>query len=253
MTHYNVHIYREMRLVFGGIEADSPEAAAAIARDKLTSDADSIDDCDGETFAALIDVAGDEEYEQSRTIDFEPERQRKAAPALLAACRMVIDRWERGDLAEAARACSAAIAQAEAASLPPGLPAPALLASLKAILPYAENEAYALEKHKDGPEAEAEAGRAWQAIEHAHAAIAEANVAGVPSEPPAPKLLAALQMASNYLADDLDETDETEMRVFNAILSAIAAAKEAGISLAPGEMIFGDAPDTDDAPGDARE
>jgi hypothetical protein len=37
-----------------------------------------------------------------------------AAPALLAACRMVVDRWERGDLAEAARACSAAIAEATA-------------------------------------------------------------------------------------------------------------------------------------------
>jgi hypothetical protein len=37
----------------------------------------------------------------------------KAAPRLLAACRMVVDRWERGDLAEAARACDAAIAEAE--------------------------------------------------------------------------------------------------------------------------------------------
>jgi hypothetical protein len=33
-----------------------------------------------------------------------------AAPNLLAACRMVVSRWERGDLAEAARACGAAIA-----------------------------------------------------------------------------------------------------------------------------------------------
>jgi hypothetical protein len=32
-----------------------------------------------------------------------------AAPALFAACRMVIDRWERGDLAEAARACHTAV------------------------------------------------------------------------------------------------------------------------------------------------
>lgn len=32
-----------------------------------------------------------------------------AAPDLLAACRMVIDRWEQGDLAEAARACQAAV------------------------------------------------------------------------------------------------------------------------------------------------
>ena len=44
-----------------------------------------------------------------------------ASPALLAACRMVIDRWEHGDLAEAARACHAAVAQATgAASIAPG-------------------------------------------------------------------------------------------------------------------------------------
>jgi hypothetical protein len=35
-----------------------------------------------------------------------------AAPRLLAACRMVIDRWEQGDLAEAARECGDAICQA---------------------------------------------------------------------------------------------------------------------------------------------
>ena len=110
MTIFNVHIYREMRLVYEGIEADSHEAAAAIARDKPTGDADGIDDCDGETFAALVDVRSDEDYRQSRTIDFDGERLRKGAPQLLAACQMVVERWERGDLAEAARACSAAIA-----------------------------------------------------------------------------------------------------------------------------------------------
>jgi hypothetical protein len=35
-----------------------------------------------------------------------------AAPKLFGACRMVIDRWERGDLAEAARACQTAVALA---------------------------------------------------------------------------------------------------------------------------------------------
>jgi hypothetical protein len=35
-----------------------------------------------------------------------------AGPALLAACRMVIDRWEHGDLAEAARTCQTAAALA---------------------------------------------------------------------------------------------------------------------------------------------
>ena len=52
MTRYNVHIYRELRLVFAGIEAGSPEEAAARARDLDTAEADEIDDCEGETFAA---------------------------------------------------------------------------------------------------------------------------------------------------------------------------------------------------------
>src|SRR5271165_6053718 len=124
MTIYNVHIYREMRPVFGGIEADSPEAAAAIARDKLTSDADSIDDCDGETFAALVDVADDEEYKQSRTIDFEPERQRKAAPKLLSALKYALEFLEANDDGEEdvtsriAAACAAITAANEAGITP---------------------------------------------------------------------------------------------------------------------------------------
>jgi hypothetical protein len=41
-----------------------------------------------------------------------------ASPRLFAACRMVVERWERGDLAEAARACADAVAQAERHSTP---------------------------------------------------------------------------------------------------------------------------------------
>ena len=88
---YNVHIYREMRLVFGGIEADSHETAASIARGKPTDEADSIDDCEGESLSALVDVRGDEEYAQSRFIDFENERVCKAAPELLAALKSLAD------------------------------------------------------------------------------------------------------------------------------------------------------------------
>ena len=85
MTLYNVHIYREMRLFFPGIDASTPEEAAAKARDLDTTDADAITSCDGETLAALVDVVGDDTYEHSRTIDFEPERLRKAAPDMLQA------------------------------------------------------------------------------------------------------------------------------------------------------------------------
>lgn len=137
MTIYNIHIYREMRLVYGGIEANSHEAAAAIARDRPTDQADSIVECDGETIAALVDVAGDEEYAQSRIIDFEPERQRRAAPKLLAALKTFIEadaladechEWKWENLEHAFRLAREAVAEAEAAglvSLPPAASEPA--------------------------------------------------------------------------------------------------------------------------------
>jgi hypothetical protein len=48
---------------------------------------------------------------------------------------------------------------------------------VKAILPYAESEAYSLENLKDTPEAEAEAETAWKAVEPAQTAIAEGTAA----------------------------------------------------------------------------
>jgi hypothetical protein len=45
-----------------------------------------------------------------------------AAPTLLVACRMVIDRWEHGDLAEAARVCHAALFLATNERLVSGIP-----------------------------------------------------------------------------------------------------------------------------------
>ena len=103
MTTYNVHVYREMRLAFGGIDAQSPEAAANIARDKSTDEADSIDDCEGETLAALVDVVDDEDYGQSRMIDFEGERTRKAANAMLTTLKALAElrrKWRSQDEAE---------------------------------------------------------------------------------------------------------------------------------------------------------
>jgi hypothetical protein len=85
MTLYNVHIYREMRVFFPGIEAPTSDESARIAADKPTADAEYTEDCDGENLAALVDVVGDHELEHSVTIDFEHERVRKAAPSLLEA------------------------------------------------------------------------------------------------------------------------------------------------------------------------
>jgi hypothetical protein len=90
MTHYNIHLYREVRLTYESIEADTAHAAAAIALDKSAGAADDIDDCDGEVFAALVDVAGDQQHNQSVTIDYEAERLRKSAAQLLEALVAVL-------------------------------------------------------------------------------------------------------------------------------------------------------------------
>ena len=164
MTTYNVHLYREMRLAFGDIEADSPEAAAAIARGKPTNAADHIADCEGVNLAALVDVQDDEDYEHSVRIDFESERR-------------------------------------------PEPIAPRLLAALEAILPYAEGEAYSLEKLKDSAEAETEAARAEQAVEAALAAVAEAEAAGIEANPAALDVHALLaarrQIAAIWSIEDV--------------------------------------------------
>ena len=87
MTKYNVHIYREMRLKFDDIEADSLEEAAQKAHDMHFDDSDDWSDCEGETLSALVDVQGDKEYELSRVIDFEPGRHLKTAGKVLDALK----------------------------------------------------------------------------------------------------------------------------------------------------------------------
>lgn len=84
-TIYHVHIYREMRLYFPAIEANSAEEAARIAAGKSSDEADCAEDCNGDTIAALIDVEGDSEYEKSTVIDFEPARLQKSARELFEA------------------------------------------------------------------------------------------------------------------------------------------------------------------------
>jgi aminoglycoside phosphotransferase len=91
MTIYNVHLYREMRLYFPAIEACTPEEAARIAAGRPTGEAQYTEDCDGENMAALIDVAGDNEFTHSVTIDYEAERLRRSAPNLLEALKTLAE------------------------------------------------------------------------------------------------------------------------------------------------------------------
>ena len=109
MTFYNVHVYREMRLFFPDIEAPTPEEAAAKVAGLGTAEADEITSCDGENFAAPVDVVGDDEYEYSVTIDFEPERLRRAAQDLLEVCETLARRLPELDDDDAPLAGSDAV------------------------------------------------------------------------------------------------------------------------------------------------
>ena len=62
--------------------AAAPELLEAL---DYLRDADEIEDCEGYTSTALVDVVGDDEYQQSRWTDFQPEQLRQAAPELLEA------------------------------------------------------------------------------------------------------------------------------------------------------------------------
>lgn len=90
MTKYDVHIYRELKLFYPDIEADSPEAAAEIASKMDTDHAEDISDADGVNLSALVDVQDAEDYGNSQILDFEPQRMLNAVPGLLDALRAVL-------------------------------------------------------------------------------------------------------------------------------------------------------------------
>jgi hypothetical protein len=192
-----------------------------------------------------------------------------SAPALLAACRMIVTRWARGDLAEAARACQAAVELATGDGPPwditDAMPArwlqqaaSTLLAALEEVIDYAENEAYSLEKLKDSPEAETEAERAWKAVETGRDAIAQAKGAGSASSPPDIDIHALLarhqQIASVWSTEDVQaiRPDLTNAQSWE-VLQAAGRYHDATIGInwdvlsCHADMLFGDAPETDEA------
>lgn len=69
---YTVHLYRVMRLRYDAIAAPDAETAANLARELCERDTkpSEISDCDGEIVSALVDVDGDDDYEQSEVINF---------------------------------------------------------------------------------------------------------------------------------------------------------------------------------------
>lgn len=89
-TIFNVHLHREMYLYYPRISAPSAEEAARIASQMPASEAETIEDCDGDNIAAVIDVAGDTDYAKSMVVDFEPARLQKSAAVMLQALREVL-------------------------------------------------------------------------------------------------------------------------------------------------------------------
>lgn len=72
MPKFHVHLYHEMRLYFHGIEADTPRDAVTIADARQSNHAEAVEDCDGATISALVDVDGDDDYEHSQMLDLDP-------------------------------------------------------------------------------------------------------------------------------------------------------------------------------------
>lgn len=83
MALFNVHIYREMRLFYPNIDANTHEDAARIANEKPTDEAVNTEECDGTTLSALVDVVGDTEFADSQMIDFQGGQFLSAGQAML--------------------------------------------------------------------------------------------------------------------------------------------------------------------------
>lgn len=93
MPNYRVHIYREMRLVFDHIEAETPQQAAHLAAERHSDDCDHWSDCEGTTLAALVDLNGttaEGEEQDAVAVDFEDGRFLKSGRRLLAALSAVL-------------------------------------------------------------------------------------------------------------------------------------------------------------------
>lgn len=97
MTLYNVHIYRELRLTFEGIEAMSPAEAATLAQDMPTDQAVAIEDCGGENLRAQVGESDDEAFDRAVTVDFAAERLRGATPDLIELSHEVVTARSAGE------------------------------------------------------------------------------------------------------------------------------------------------------------
>jgi hypothetical protein len=92
MPTYTVHIYREMRVKFAGVEAESIAEAAREAAALRTDDG--VDDCDGANLYALVDLEGDEDFEHSENVVFEAGRMLDLGPKMQEVLEALVSRIE---------------------------------------------------------------------------------------------------------------------------------------------------------------
>lgn len=133
--------------------------------------------------------------------------------------------------------------------------APALLAALRNLVDHVENESLSLEQLKDQPETEAEAKRAWRAVETARALIARLPAIGFTSEPNEPNIHSILarrrQIAVVWSVEDVLEVrpDLTPDQAWE-VLEEARNDHDATIGInwdvldCHADMLFGDASET---------
>jgi hypothetical protein len=105
MTLFTAHYRSDAEWTCQTIHAGTPELALGIARHYAELNADDFD-------CHEIEISAEDGSSCAIWRD-EEQRLRFAARDLLNAARLVIERWEKGDLAEAVRELSAAVAKAE--------------------------------------------------------------------------------------------------------------------------------------------
>jgi hypothetical protein len=90
MPTYTVHVYREMRVKFTGIEADSMEEAARAGADLRTDQADDVEDCVGANLSAVVDLDCDDDFGRTEGVAFEAGRMMDTGPEMLSALEELI-------------------------------------------------------------------------------------------------------------------------------------------------------------------
>jgi hypothetical protein len=115
MTNYIARFYTDAEYATAAVEAETPEKALAMAQAIIDDNFDTLTFKGYDDYFEVNEIAiHSENFYGALAVWYSDDLLvRHAAPDLLSAARLVIARWESGDLAEAVRELSAAVAKAE--------------------------------------------------------------------------------------------------------------------------------------------